>query len=237
MKAKLKHVGGAVLRPGETKPGKIKLPGEFKPIDMRPPGRLALGIEKYDDTERWYALQEDMYYEPYDLVMAQRNIMPNLMHGIPTQEWRNEIAWDQFTNQHYSEKDLLADIKYSIKDTKHRRDHHPIVKKVVSESFKHSHKLHSLYFENHVEEAETEYEKMLAQEDTEKDLLMGAGAADEAANEYEKMLAQEDKGRSKAQRKIGRRTRRDRTKERRGTREYERMLREEDEDRTALLRV
>ena len=145
----MKHVGGAIR------------PGEFIPIDIRPPAPVRTETDKYDIEQR-YALQEDMYSEPYDIVMAQRNIMPNLMHGIPTQEWRNEIAWDQFTNQHYSEKDLLADIKYAIKGSKHRRDHHPIVKKVVSESFKHSPTLHNLYFENHVEEAASEYEKMLA---------------------------------------------------------------------------
>ena len=110
----------------------------MKKIDVRPPVKMEDPVNRYGEEER----------EPFDIVMAGQNIIPELLHGLPSQELEDHydtMAFFQLTNMHYSEEDLLADLKYSI-NKKHRKEHDPVAKKVISESLKHAPQLHDLYF-------------------------------------------------------------------------------------------
>jgi len=108
-------------------------------VDLRPPIQLPEPYpEPYGEVDE----------EPLDLVLAGQNLIPQLLHGMPTlqlDDHYNNIAYFQFTTQHYSEEDLLSDIKTTIRG-KHRKQHHPLIRKVIGESLKHVPELHNLYF-------------------------------------------------------------------------------------------
>jgi len=98
----------------------------------------------------------DMLEEPilgetqlYDVDLIEKNVIPRILHGVPDQildTHTNNIGFFQYLTKHYSERDLLADVLFVTKNAKHRKEHHPVVKEVISQSLKHLPELHNHYF-------------------------------------------------------------------------------------------
>ena len=146
----MQHIGGAITQDTRRKSVLPASDKHTKELYEEP-------YEKYYDEP--YSLEN-----PYsDVSLTQRLIMPNLPHGIPDQtldSHTQDIAFYQYITKHYAEEDMLADLLYVVGDAKHRKDHHPIVKGVLSESLRHLPKLHDDYFRTNMDA----YDRLLGSE-------------------------------------------------------------------------